>query len=291
MNNPNNSSDKKTSYLPTDHNTQTAEPRSTGILDKIVPWVIEFRVVGTPSILKAPVSETMIIGRKDHAHKIFPEIDLEPFDAQNRGVSRRHAQLLVRDNRVQIEDLDSSNGTFINDQKIAPKVPFRLREGDIVRLGRLELQVHFIVKPSSNDQTMVGIGNSIQIPVIGSGQRVLILDDDEFVCQVISHTLMQAGFQAVVTNSAADAIGRIDDALPDMMIVELLLSETSGLDIIRYIRMKNTSHYVPVMAIAATTAGFNRGQAEKYIDLFLGKPVAIDELMKAMQQMVALIKE
>lgn len=289
MSNHNDLSNKKTSYLPTE-DAQPAQHRATGVLDQIIPWVIEFRVVGTPTILKAPVTEEMIIGRKDTAHYIIPEIDLEPFDAQNRGVSRRHAQLIIRDNRVQIVDLDSSNGTFINDHKIAPRTPFRLREGDRVRLGRLELQVHFIVKPSSNDQTMVGAGNKVQVPIIGEGQRVLLLDDDEYACHVISHALMQAGFQVVVTHNAAEAISRIDETPPDMLLVELLLSETSGLDIIRYFRMKNTSHYVPVMAIAATTAGFNRGQAEKYIDVFLGKPVAIDELINAMQKMVALIK-
>ena len=38
------------------------QPRMTGPLDTIVPWVIEFRVVGTPNIIKVGVQDEMLIG-------------------------------------------------------------------------------------------------------------------------------------------------------------------------------------------------------------------------------------
>jgi diguanylate cyclase (GGDEF)-like protein len=54
------------------------------------------------------------------------------------SVSREHARCTLSVNRVDLEDLGSSNGTFINDQKIQGRAP--LRDGDIIRLGSVLLK-------------------------------------------------------------------------------------------------------------------------------------------------------
>jgi pSer/pThr/pTyr-binding forkhead associated (FHA) protein len=52
-------------------------------------------------------------------------------------VSRRHARILVEEDRAVIEDLGSKNGTFLGDARLG--APAVLRDGDIFRLGRLVL--------------------------------------------------------------------------------------------------------------------------------------------------------
>ncbi len=54
------------------------------------------------------------------------------------GVSSRHAQLHWRSGALQITDLGSTNGTFVNGEKLAPNVARRLNVGDRVRLGKLD---------------------------------------------------------------------------------------------------------------------------------------------------------
>jgi hypothetical protein len=72
-----------------------------------------------------------LIGRRDEAKGVVPEI--RPHDL---GVSRRHAKLLVHpDGSVAILDLDSSNGTFVNDVAIMGGVTTPLAESDVVRIG------------------------------------------------------------------------------------------------------------------------------------------------------------
>ncbi len=53
-------------------------------------------------------------------------------------VSRLHCRLINASDRLEVEDLDSTNGTFVNDQKVKRKV---LVTGDTLRLGRVELTV------------------------------------------------------------------------------------------------------------------------------------------------------
>jgi len=57
-----------------------------------------------------------LIGRWDPVTKSFPEIDLEDFDTEAL-VSRRHAVLSLRDEGISLEDLGSTNGTFLSGGK------------------------------------------------------------------------------------------------------------------------------------------------------------------------------
>lgn len=71
------------------------------------------------------------------------EIDLTPYGAQDRGVSRVHAQLQIIDAIVHITDLGSTNGTFVNGKRLEKDTPTALRKGDELLLGRLAVQVLF----------------------------------------------------------------------------------------------------------------------------------------------------
>lgn len=86
--------------------------------------------------------QTILIGREDPVSGIFPEIDLDPYGAQEEGVGRRHAQLVLQGGQVYLEDLDSVNGTFLNRQKISPRQPQPLKNGDELRFGKMVLIYH-----------------------------------------------------------------------------------------------------------------------------------------------------
>ncbi len=84
---------------------------------------------------------TVVVGREDAPSNSFPDWDLTPYGAEEGGVSRLHARLTQSGEHWTIEDLDSTNHTFINHKRIPPKTPTPLNDGDEVRLGRVVL--HF----------------------------------------------------------------------------------------------------------------------------------------------------
>jgi hypothetical protein len=71
-------------------------------------------------------------------------IDLTPFDAENMGVSRRHALMEIQDNRLVVTDQQSSNGTLVNSKSIEPLVPFLIMQGDLLTLGHLKVLVNLL---------------------------------------------------------------------------------------------------------------------------------------------------
>lgn len=87
--------------------------------------------------------EEYIMGRQDAAGGVVPDMDLTPFGALDKGVSRMHAALRRGEDVISIVDLDSANGTYLNGQRLAPYQPRLLRDGDEIRLGRLALHIYF----------------------------------------------------------------------------------------------------------------------------------------------------
>ena len=66
-------------------------------------------------------------------------VDLALVDGFSLGVSRKHAMIQRVDNRCEITDLGSSNGTYLNGERILPSNPHELKSGTVIQLGRLKL--------------------------------------------------------------------------------------------------------------------------------------------------------
>ncbi len=103
---------------------------------------IELRVSGEPEtifLLEATGDEGCVIGRSDSKSSYTPDIDLAGCGALEKGVSRRHAVLVHFRDTVHLLDLDSSNGTFLNGERLKPNAPYALNYGDHIRLGTLNI--------------------------------------------------------------------------------------------------------------------------------------------------------
>jgi predicted component of type VI protein secretion system len=73
----------------------------------------------------------LLIGRAE-------ECDVRPLSDE---VSRRHCAVIVGPSDVWVEDLKSRNGTFLNGTRIEPATRTKLVDGDLIRVGSLELRV------------------------------------------------------------------------------------------------------------------------------------------------------
>jgi hypothetical protein len=85
----------------------------------------------------------LVIGRLDTSSSQKPDVDLSPFGAIEKGVSRLHAAIYRNDDTLTIIDMGSSNGTHLNGQRLIPQQPRVLRDGDEIRLGQLVAHIYF----------------------------------------------------------------------------------------------------------------------------------------------------
>jgi hypothetical protein len=87
--------------------------------------------------------QSAVIGRADLNTGFQPDVDLTPYGARARGISRAHARLHVHHRHLYVTDLGSHNGTFIARKRLVPDVPYQLRSGDDLALGCLNMKVIF----------------------------------------------------------------------------------------------------------------------------------------------------
>lgn len=86
-----------------------------------------------------PQKAEVLIGRSDAASQMFPDVDLTPFGGSPQtGVSRQHAKLTWQ-NAWMLEDMNSTNGTTLRGQKLAPHQKTPVNNGDPIVIGTLQL--------------------------------------------------------------------------------------------------------------------------------------------------------
>lgn len=103
--------------------------------------VIQFADLDT-SLTLTPTKETFL-GRFEAGKAEASEVDLSPFEARQKGVSRLHAVIYRAKHTLSLADLSSSNGTYLNGEKLLPQQSRVLRDGDEVRFGELAALVLF----------------------------------------------------------------------------------------------------------------------------------------------------
>ena len=88
--------------------------------------------------------KAFILGRVSAEIKTAePLVDLTPFEALSLGISRIHAIIRHTKGGYQITDLESSNGTWLENQRLIPNQPYPLESGDRIRVGRLNILVFY----------------------------------------------------------------------------------------------------------------------------------------------------
>ena len=116
--------------------TSSASAKPTGN-----PPQIALKLLSNGQLIPLSGQTEFTLGRITEGQPILPDIDLAPYEGYAEGVSRLHAAIRVTDRGVMIVDLGSSNGTRINGQKIVPNVNYPLKDGDMLALGRIKLQI------------------------------------------------------------------------------------------------------------------------------------------------------
>ncbi len=103
---------------------------------------ISFEVGGQQ--LSMPMREQLVLGRlSDIPDDVQPDLDLGPYNAHECGVSRRHVEIRHQGFLTYVVDLGSSNGAWLNGQRLIQNKERLLRNGDELQLGRLKMRIRF----------------------------------------------------------------------------------------------------------------------------------------------------
>src|SRR5689334_19839809 len=84
---------------------------------------------------------------------------------------------------------------------------------------------------------------------------ILVVEDEDSISQPFAEALRRAGFEAIVTGTAAGALELADDAEPDLVILDLSLPDGDGRDVCRELRRRSD---VPIVMLTARGTEMDR---------------------------------
>jgi DNA-binding response OmpR family regulator len=112
-------------------------------------------------------------------------------------------------------------------------------------------------------------------------QRVLVVDDEPKIAEVVRSYLLKAGFEPVSAVTGTQALALFDKARPCLVILDLMLPDLSGEDVCRRLRARSR---VPIIML---TAKIEDGDAVKGLDLgaddYVTKPFSPRQLIARVQ--------
>jgi chemosensory pili system protein ChpA (sensor histidine kinase/response regulator) len=109
---------------------------------------------------------------------------------------------------------------------------------------------------------------------------ILVVDDSLTVRNVTGRFLQRHGFQVVTAKDGLDALQRLQEAVPDVMLVDIEMPRMDGFELTRQVRSDPRTAPVPIIMITSRLADKHRRHALQLgVNVYLGKPYQEDELL------------
>ena len=118
-------------------------------------------------------------------------------------------------------------------------------------------------------------------------KTVMIIEDEPEAAELFGEMMRVNGFRVMKMFSSAPAIPMIIQEKPDVIILDIMMPDISGLEVLRYMRREPDLVSIPVIVISAKSMpGDLKTGLEAGASLYLTKPVGFLELKQAVEQVL-----
>lgn len=116
-------------------------------------------------------------------------------------------------------------------------------------------------------------------------KQILVVDDEKNIRQLFQEELIDEGYQVAVADSGKEALAKLAQRKPDLMIVDIRMPEMTGLELLQEIRRSHKD--IPIIVCTALRALQDDYTIwESQVSAFLAKPVDLDELKAKVAEII-----
>lgn len=125
------------------------------------------------------------------------------------------------------------------------------------------------------------------------GTRVLVVEDDTAIATLIAYNLERSGYRVTIAADGVEALRRLRQSAPDLVVLDLLLPLRSGWQVLREMRSGSARlATVPVLLVTALACERLAGDLPRLgAQRLLGKPFAVGELCRAARELIVAHRE
>lgn len=116
-------------------------------------------------------------------------------------------------------------------------------------------------------------------------KTVLIIEDEEDAAELFAEMMRVSGFRVIKTSNSAPAMAMITAEKPDVVLLDIMMPEISGLDILRQMRSDPALVNIPVVVVSAQSMPTDiKHGMEAGASTYLTKPVGFFDLKEAVER-------
>lgn len=122
-----------------------------------------------------------------------------------------------------------------------------------------------------------------------SKKSILVVEDEEDIQQLVSYNLVRAGFDVDCADSGEEALQRVRDKKPDLLLLDLMLPGIDGSEVCRILRLEEPTRELPIIMLTAkgedddVMAGLDLG-ADDYITKPFSPGVLVARIKAALRR-------
>jgi len=121
--------------------------------------------------------------------------------------------------------------------------------------------------------------------------RVLVVEDEEALTTLLDYNLKREGFEVDIAADGEEALLRIEERAPDIIILDWMLPKISGIEVCRRLRAEPETRNIPVVMLTARSEETDRIRGlDTGADDYMTKPFSTNELLARMRAVLRRIR-
>jgi len=120
--------------------------------------------------------------------------------------------------------------------------------------------------------------------------KLLLVEDDKEIVETLSKRLKEEGYETVIAYDGEEALVKVAQDNPDIILLDLTLPKMNGFDVLKEIREKHKDKWRPVIIISGQTDldSVKKGYSLE-ADHYLTKPCEFENILRGIRTMISLI--
>ncbi|WP_296944251.1 Hpt domain-containing protein [uncultured Massilia sp.] len=225
----------------------------------------------------------------------LPDLLREPGAAGGAGGPRSSPVMILRNGGARIalevdEVLGNREAVVKNIGPQLARMP-GVAGATVLGSGEIVLILNPVLLPGANVRRPGAPGADADAAVHPAPPRiatVLVVDDSLTVRKVTQRLLEREGYRVLLAKDGVDALEQMQDARPDLMLVDIEMPRMDGFDLARHVRGDAATRTLPIIMITSRTADKHRNYALGLgVDAYFGKPFQEEALLAAIAALLA----
>jgi DNA-binding response OmpR family regulator len=130
---------------------------------------------------------------------------------------------------------------------------------------------------------------AVRVPALEEMHTILAVDDDDTILDIMQRILQTRGYRVLTARTGREALARVRESMPDLVILDGMLPEVHGFEICRQLKTSERFRHIPVIMVSAVHTGwrFAADVKEKYgADDYVEKPFEAADLLRRVETLL-----